>query len=53
MAEIYMQELTDLFWTPSDPVEPMWINEDGTVTGITLRSAANAEELRKNFEFGI
>lgn len=53
MAEIYMQEVTDLFKKPSDPAEPMWINEDGSISGITLQSAKNAQELRQAFEFGI
>ena len=31
----------------------MWINENGTITGITLLTATNAEELKQAFEFGI
>ena len=53
MAEIYMQEFRDLFRKPGDLVEPMWINDDSTIKGITLCSATNAKELRKHFNFGI
>ena len=53
MAEIYMQEMTDLLKKTGDPVEPMWINDDSTIQGITLFSARDAKELRKAFEFGI
>ena len=53
MAEIYMQEFRDLFRKPDVEGEPMWINEDGTIQGITLCSATNAKELRKLFELGI
>jgi hypothetical protein len=53
MAEIYMQEIIDLFRKPGDPVEPMFINEDGTISGITLLSAENSEELKKAFDFGV
>ena len=53
MAEIYMQELTDLFRKPGDLEEPMWINNDGTISGITLLSATDAKDLRKSFNFGI
>ena len=42
MGEIYMQEFKDLFRSPAAKVEPMWINEDGTIAGITLLSAKNA-----------
>jgi hypothetical protein len=53
MAEIYMQEVRDLFRKPGDPDEPMWTNDDGTMQGITLISVEDAKELRKAFEFGI
>ena len=53
MAEIYMQELTDLFFKPGDPVKPLWIKEDCTINGITLRTANSAQELEKAFDLGI
>ena len=53
MAEIYMQEVRDLFRKPGDSDEPMWTNDDGTMQGITLISVRDAKELRKAFEFGI
>jgi hypothetical protein len=31
----------------------MWINQDGTISGITLKTAMNGEELRQAFELGI
>ena len=48
-----MQEFRDLYRTPGGPVEPMWINEDGTVSGITLITASDAQDLKKAFDFGI
>ena len=42
MGEIYMQEFRDLFRKPDVEGEPMWINEDGTIAGVTLLSAKNA-----------
>ena len=53
MAEIYMQELIDLFKKPGNSDEPMWTNDDGTIQGITLISVRDAKELRKAFELGI
>ena len=53
MAEIYMQEIRDLFRQPGDEAEPMWINDNGTISGITLLSAQNAKDLKKAFDFGI
>ena len=53
MGEIYLQEFRDLFRKPGDQVEPMWINEDGTISGITLLTANNAQDLKKAFDFGI
>ena len=53
MAEIYMQEVRDLFRKPVDSDEPMWINDNGTIQGITLISVRDAKKLRKAFEFGI
>ena len=48
-----MQEVRDLFRKPGDSDEPMWINDDGTIQGITLISVRDAKKLRKAFEFGI
>ena len=31
----------------------MWINDDGTISGITLLSAKNAKDLKEAFDFGI
>ena len=53
MAEIYKQEIIDLFKTTSDQAQPMWIKEDGSIHGITLLTAKNAEELKKAFDLGI
>ena len=53
MGEIYMQEFRDLFKKPGDLDEPMWINDNGTISGITLLSANNALDLKKAFDFGI
>ena len=53
MAEIYMQEVRDLFRKPGDSDEPMWINNDGSISGITLLNAENASDLKKEFDFGI
>ena len=53
MAEIYMQELIDLFKKPGNSDEPMWTKDDGTIQGITLINVRGAKELRKAFEFGI
>ena len=50
MGEIYMQEFRDLFRKPGDSDEPMWINDNGTISGITL---LNASDLKKAFDFGI
>ena len=48
-----MQELKDLFWQPGDPIEPMWIDDDGTIKGITLRQVKTAADLKKSFDYGI
>ena len=53
MAEIYKQEIIDLFLTTNDPVKPLWIEEDGNIHGITLRTVQNAEDLKKAFDLGI
>ena len=53
MGEIYMQEFRDLFKKPGDSDEPMWINNDGSISGITLLNAENASDLKKEFDFGI
>ena len=53
MAEIYMQEVRDLFRKPGDSDEPMWTDDNGSIQGITLISVKNAKELRKAFELGI
>ena len=53
MGEIYMQEFRDLFRKPNDSDEPMWINDNGAISGITLLSAKNASDLKKAFDFGI
>ena len=48
-----MQQFRDLFRKPGDPVEPMWINDDGTISGITLFIVKDAKELKKVFDYGI
>ena len=53
MAEIYMQEINDLFKTTSNPVKSLYLEEDGTINGITLREVSNAEALKKAFDFGV
>ena len=53
MAEIYKQEINDLFQTATDPVKPMWIEEDGNIHGITLRAANYEDDLKKAFDLGI
>ena len=53
MAEIYKQEINDLFQTATDPVKPMWIEEDGNIHGITVRAANNEDDLKKAFDLGI
>ena len=52
MAEIYMQEMNDLFKTTSNPVKSLYLEEDGTINGITLREVSNAEALKKPLILG-